>query len=61
MKWMNCALALVLCLSLAILPALGSDGFPKNITDSANRTLTIDNLRRGLFQLLHGPMSRSIS
>lgn len=42
MKWMNCALALVLCLSLAILPALGSDGFPKSITDSANRTLTID-------------------
>jgi iron complex transport system substrate-binding protein len=42
MKWMKCALALVLCLSLAVLPALGVDGFPKTIVDSANRTVTID-------------------
>jgi len=42
MRWIKCALALVLCLSLAVLPALGADGFPKTIVDSANRTVTID-------------------
>ncbi len=42
MKMVKCALALVLCLSLAMLPALGSNGFPKTIVDSANRTLVID-------------------
>ena len=42
MRLINYALTLVLCLSLAILPALGTEGFPKTIVDSANRTLIID-------------------
>lgn len=42
MKYLKCVLALVLCLSMVILPALGTDGFPKTIVDSANKTVTID-------------------
>lgn len=42
MRHMKCVLALVLCLSMMVLPALGADGFPKTIVDSANRTVTID-------------------
>gem|GEM_PF-6429653 len=41
MRLINYALTLVLCLSLAILPALGTEGFPKTIVDSANRTLIL--------------------
>jgi iron complex transport system substrate-binding protein len=39
---MKYVFALALCLSLAMLPALGSEGFPKTIVDSANRTVTIN-------------------
>lgn len=39
---MKCALTVLLCLVLVVLPALGADGFPKTIVDSANRTITID-------------------
>lgn len=39
MKLIKCTLALALCLSLAVLPALGSEGFPKTIVDSANRAV----------------------
>lgn len=42
MNWMKCVLALMLCLSLAILPGIGVDGFPKTIVDSANRTIIIE-------------------
>ncbi len=42
MRWMKYALTLVLCLLLAILPALGTEGYPKTIIDSANRTVLID-------------------
>jgi iron complex transport system substrate-binding protein len=34
--------ALALCFSLAVLPALGLEGFPKTIVDSANRTVIIN-------------------
>lgn len=42
MRWMKCILVLILCLSLAMLPTMGADGFPKTIVDSANRTVTIE-------------------
>lgn len=42
MKLMKCALALTLCLLMAMLPVLGTDEYPKTIVDSANRTVIID-------------------
>lgn len=42
MKWIIHTLALMLCIELLILPALGADGYPYTIVDSANRTVTID-------------------
>lgn len=42
MKWIKCILALAFFLSLAILPGLGADGFPKTIVDSANRSIIIE-------------------
>lgn len=41
MKYIRPALVLALCMILA-LPALGEDGFPKTIVDSADRTVTIE-------------------
>lgn len=42
MKRIFLALALVLCFSLAVLPAIGADGYPRTIVDSSNRTIIID-------------------
>lgn len=42
MRSMKYGLELVLLLSLIVLPALGADGFPVTIVDSANRTVIID-------------------
>jgi len=42
MRWMKCVLALVLCLSLAMMLALGSGSYPNTIVDDANRTITIE-------------------
>lgn len=42
MRWMKCVLSLVLLLSLAMMPALGSESYPKTIVDDANRTITIE-------------------
>lgn len=42
MKWIKCALTLLLCLSLLALPALSADSFPKTIVDSANRIVTLE-------------------
>lgn len=41
-KLMKYALALAICLSLVMLPALAADGYPKTIVDSSNRSITID-------------------
>ena len=42
MKRIFLALALMLCSSLAVLPAIGADGYPRTIVDSSNRTIIID-------------------
>ena len=42
MKRIFLAVALMLCFSLAVFPAIGAEGYPKTIVDSSNRTLIID-------------------
>jgi len=37
------SMALVLCLFLAAMPAIGIDGYPKTIVDSSNRSIIFDN------------------